>query len=903
MAEKLKVSQVDMLVEAERRGLLSEEEAPVLQRARDLGIVGEPVMDSVMRGVQGLGAGLNRGALEGIPVGQGATELMLKGANKGFINTDTNMKNPFSRIPFNVGRTVGQTIAPTGMITGAARGLATTFGKGISKELNALFGLSSPKTASALSPADFTGTVQAQQAPFVKNVAEQLPKVLGTEALTAGTAGIGGAVAREMTGQSELGGMAGEIGGGFAPGILQLMGVGARGVARGIGDIRGTQKSIDRNTANALELDAVDVSGTLNKIKERLDDPDRIIVGTTGKITGNAGILARERGLRTTDPVPFIERDAMDAERLRESTQRIAEGRPADTSEFFEARIEDINKNINNRLDNAVNEARIASENVSPKLTRDEAGTLLADEVTKEYEGLLANQRRAWDDVGTTDYNAVGVKERAAAIINGRAKNDDPRDFDPVLFEVAGVSRVKNIPKGLVDESDRPVAREQFSDESSLDDVESLDEIQALRSRVLNAARRERGKGAKANKNRLRHLNDLGDAIFGGLTPENVSDPAVLERFNKARAASKTLHDKTSEGPIADILAKTSRGNQVMDPVLATSKVTPGGQTGGVAFRAVEKLVGELEGSASGNAIAEFMMTKFKSAAIPDGKSLKVDQAKKFLSDNQETLNSLPGLRDGLRSAIAAEEVAGMTQASSVVLQRALTQTAAARFIKGDPERMLSEAIASRNPTRSITSLVQSAKRDPSGKALEGLRRTFVNIFTEKISPQSGPQMGSGTNLEGPRVRASAARGFVAKHSREIQILFPSSGLAKFKRIAKEATMAERDAVGSSGSPTAQNMASVSTLGRMIGARVGPILGVPSLVATGTGGRIAQATLGSKRQQEVAARIEEAVLNPRLWRELMKNIPAENAKAAARLEGRVNAFLIGAFAPEVPIGK
>jgi hypothetical protein len=849
------------IVELDRRGDLDDPEAKeILQRARHLGLTSkfETPLEKARIAASAFGAGFNRGIVEGALPVRGAAELGMKGLEAVGIPTEANQGRPLSSIPSRVGQTMGNTIPALMGLQGAANAVTQ-------------------------------GTREA--VPILSEMARKPARMATAELGSAATAGIGGALAERASG-SKIGGLGGELAGGFAPaaGLALLRGIG--GIGKGVATAVGRKKSIRTAAAEQLSADAVDISTTLHDVNRRLSDVNReneIISGTVGQISGDVGLLARERQLATQNPAPFIERNVENRDALlTEINQQAPVGVPEDAAAFFEKRTSDLKKELNDRTDKRVATAKMMVAESQSNLSRDQAGLVLREALEESLQAERATERSLYAEVGVSDINTVPIKVAAARILNERRKSASGADYDPVILQVSGGKRIENVPTGLVDEFGNPFTKENITEESILNDVDTLEEVLALRSRVLDEIRRENGKAAP-NRRRVRNLNILMDGIVEGMQPHNVSDPVHLENFNKAREFSKAFNDKFSRGPVADLLASDVRGGPKIAGELTTAQTLVPGQAGGVRVRAVMDALSDTQKLVGKNALGQFLLDSFGRSSVRDG-IVDIKSAKRFLSDNQESLVQFPNVREGLRVAIASQEAAQLAGLKGVALQRAITQSHAARFLQGEPVKMLNTALGAKDSVGRTSALVRSAARDGSGKALEGLRRSFVEIALEKATPGSNDA----------RVKSATLMKFIKSHEKEIQILFPG-GLGRWKLIAKEAGKAGRDARGVTGSATAQNLATaVSTLGRVIGARIGPLFGAPALVSAGGGGKAANALFRETTQNKVNAVIEEALLNPRLFRDIMKPLNERNLKRADQLQSRINAFLIGALVPEVP---
>lgn len=126
-------------------------------------------------------------------------------------------------------------------------------------------------------------------------------------------------------------------------------------------------------------------------------------VPTTGQATGDMGLLARERGLETTAPVPFQQRRAEQNAARRASLGEVAPtGSPEDLAGAFQARLGAIDAETQAAVDRATTEAQRRTSGLGGDLPAEAYGEAIRGAIEPRVEAQRGVVRQAVSDLGGT---------------------------------------------------------------------------------------------------------------------------------------------------------------------------------------------------------------------------------------------------------------------------------------------------------------------------------------------------------------------------------------------------------------------------------------------------------------------------------------------------------------------
>lgn len=281
-----------------------------------------------------------------------------------------------------------------------------------------------------------------------------------------------------------------------------------------------------------------------------------------------------------------------------------------------------------------------------------------------------------------------------------------------------------------------------------------------------------------------------------------------------------------------------------------------------------------------------------KAAQNPDG---TIDPAKygRWRAANADALRAFPPETQGRFSsaANATQAVADAAESRAEALKNFKVGALGKLIGVTDPDavsRVVGNALGSTNRVAEMRALAASAKNDP--EAMAGLRQAVADHITRTLI--SNTEAGtSGVNL----ISADKFQSFIKQNRAALAEVFTSSELDRMDAIAADINRANRsnNALKLAGSNTTQDILA-ATKGPKVGARVGvDILG--SLLGNVVGehfhipgGEVAGVIASEWLQRFRAAGIgrvndlvTQALLNPRIARELLAGFPDNPSRQAA----------------------
>ncbi len=426
-----------------------------------------------------------------------------------------------------------------------------------------------------------------------------------------------------------------------------------------------------------------------------------------------------------------------------------------------------------------------------------------------------------------------------------------------------------------------------------------LREMQGLRSKLLETARIAREKG---EWNKARIAGDVADSILEdiGIVSRQATTPESAS-LQVALASTRKNKERFEQGIVGKILGFSRTGAPTIDPDL-TLDISIGrlGQKGAVDINKV---------AITPDAIAatkRYLTRSYVDHALNKRTGvLDTVKAGNWVRNNEAILDQFPDLRSQLIDASTAQELATRTQAILTARKKTLQDpriSESARFLKSSDLGLEIESIfKSNNPARTAKELIQQARKDPTGEALEGLKGGIVDFMLEKSSigafNEAGEQTLSGRTL----------LNFTKRNSGVLSQVFSPEEMSRMDRIGKELAKIEvfENTKAGGKEPELKDFASsaLRLLSRVSGAQAG------RWVAGATGGGTVQTPgIFSERFRAFATRltkdraqqlIHDAITSkdPRLLKSLLLPIGSPGSKSAkgnlVLLNKGMNLWLVG----------
>jgi len=751
---------------------------------------------------------------------------------------------------------VGAAIGMPGMTTGSARtglargmeaagvNVADVEPEGIGQNIARGVGLG----AGAAIPAGATARA-LQAAPGIiggaaQSASQGLNTVRGLLAeAAAGGIGEGSGEAARMAGAGPVGQSVAEIAGGVLGGAgvaaaprVTPSAIGARALGRAVQ--REIAPFTERGARGVAQQRLQELAGGPQRSEElgRMIRPETEIGLSPAQQTGDPNLLALEQSAMREDP---LIREAMEAQRFgAESRARdlIAMGsRPEDAQAFLSQRQEEARANINSMVERATR--RAAGGRPLAKITPSEASDVVATEIKKAEADALAQEKELWSQVPKgAQVSAEGSKAAAQSVLNATP---------------------------WAQRSDIPSVVEQLTAQP---DAQTVAEMHGLYSELRRIARSAMA-GTDQNRNKARIANLVADNILQDLGAIDGSTE-IGRTINQARAYSREMHEIFDRGTVGRLLKRTVDGDEQIDPLLSLERAM--GRGGTQALVGSQDIRRAADTNAVDDAVEQYMINAFNDRVF-SGDTFSQSKADTFLNQNREILGRFPYLRDTFQSAVEQQQRAKLAQTRGQDFEKGVSKSAASRFIEARPSEAIDTIFRASRPKEMAKSILQQARKDQSGKAIEG----FKGAFSDYLMGQATARTPSGQVLQGQRLREVLDNPDVQKVMSQV---YSPAEKTRLNAIAAELQKLDAARSGGAGVDALADRptnALASVYGRILGARAGAQMG------GGFAGGLQSAQIVSSRVQRILERVtndkaqqmlRDAVQDPDLFRSLLMDV-------------------------------
>jgi len=367
--------------------------------------------------------------------------------------------------------------------------------------------------------------------------------------------------------------------------------------------------------------------------------------------------------------------------------------------------------------------------------------------------------------------------------------------------------------------------------------------------------------------------DDIADALLKDLD----EIPAVSQPLNDARALSAALHDTFDKGAVGRILKRTPAGDEGIQPETALARTV--GRGGAQALADDASIVKAAPDAAQD--VSDYLAERFLSRFTNASGEFNTKTARMWLRDNAELVAQYPRLRSEMLTALGNRQNAEAFAARQTARMK-FDQSRIAQF-GNDSEKAVASIFKASNPAKEARRIVQTAKRDPSGAAMEGVKGAFVDFMLGRVASVDG--------LSGQQLDALLKDPKMVAGLRQV---FSSREYSDLKRLAKE--MAKVDG------PKADVGAVLDSPANKMIEFIVRYVAVQKTSAAGSnaGAQLQIANMTSNRAKEILGRLTndrartilvDAVRDPELMKALMS--PAPQSKF---VQSKIAPYLIGATA-------
>lgn len=697
--------------------------------------------------------------------------------------------------------------------------------------------------------------------PFVKGGQQALaPTNLVRQPLPVGSQTVGGSIAQQQAGRagnlmaggvgalsgvgafgasnlsdgSPLAEAAGAIGLPIAALIGARSGAGLYGLAKTSKDLVG-KKAATESAIDQMATHATDFKKSILTTKKNIAEGK---TGDLGVLSEDPGLMSfvklmRSKGSPSGTQARFstqvVELDEKNSRRLLSELDGVTdETADAFFSDFIKGREQGLAKAIQGQADNARLEAKSAMERAGTalELSPDEAAQIATKQADQAAEAATTGLNKLWDAVPDSFVNREKVEKAAKSFLNRAALDTDQeiiaagKTLDPYFKALLATAQKGRVP-----------ARE----------------IIKFRSNMLQVTRNLKAKN-ESNSALQKLADDAQEQILGVLENSKAS-----VAYRRAADETKKVHDIFKRGDI-DFTDTQTIGKRMLGV----------GEGGAERVNQMLEAAGYNQGLIG--AADDYVRAAFANAAIKNG-VVAPRSAEAFLKKHQSYLAQPQNKQ--LRAEL---EDAAFTQKATDTLIAKQSQFASERAKAAfntfselaDPVKAVQSVLRNKQPRKAMNLLIRQAAKDPTGDALEGLRRTFVKTLVQKAS---GQKVGVSEILEGPveKLKGTSAYDDMKPVLNDLfgdspeQLKVIDDVFAQIKNIQRASSApAAADSV-------VERVAFDSML-QYIGIRAAPIVskgsGAGALSIAGKASSIMKKLFSERPKQQAYQIIEELMVNP-----------------------------------------
>lgn len=598
-----------------------------------------------------------------------------------------------------------------------------------------------------------------------------------------------------------------------------------------------------------------------------LDEPNPLNL-TPAEQTGNVNLIGMQRAAADRDPETAAAIAASQAESERLAREQLTfGGRVEDAQDFVAQRTADFSRT----LDEYVEAARVSAQNKIPRGAMDsvEASSAVARELRRAEDLAREEQRRLWGRI--------------------------PKGVELDVSEVRQTIRALKDSATRITKQNIPRAANKFLKATEETGMDRVDEVNALYSAMRDTARNAVS-GETVNRDLARVANEIADSVLRALD-DIPATTDVNRRIIEARTFSREMHDKFSRGTVGQLLKRTSRGGQATPEELTLQRsVRSGGDTGALAQRDIAAAVRGTAGEGPvADAVENYLREEFTTKAF-SGDAFRPSAAANFVRDNKRLLDEFPAVRQEIEQAVASQQRLGTVETRATRIAAAAAKSPAARFAAASSDKALDQIAAAARPQQAMANLLATARKDPTGAALEGIRRAVSKAIINRSQRVLDvvDDAGNSIALSGTRLANTLDDEVFNDIAR--QALTPGQ-FSRARIVAREVQKLDRGRLlGATPAsleafePNTMLATLVRIVGARTGARLGGGLGSSLQTAQITSGRF-KAILDKLTDTKAQGLLLEATLDPALMKSLLLN--AQDPKNAAQIRTNLLPLLTG----------
>lgn len=629
----------------------------------------------------------------------------------------------------------------------------------------------------------------------------------------------------------------------------------AKDVARGLAPM--TEFGA-RQVASARLRDLAGGEGRARELAAGIQ-PNDPLGRTPAQQTGDPNLLGLERAAANENPLVRERLDARAAQSRVAGQEEISGmgGKVRDAKAFFEGRLKSFKESMQQRVDSLVAQAQESVEGTGPRASETGNSIALVDNIRAELDANLAQEQQLW---GAVPNDARIKTTRTAMAVEDLIKN------------TAWAQR-RDVPADL---------KEAFGPNGALGDATTVRELHGLYSEMRRIARAA-SSGTNENRNMARIANSVAEAILDDLGAIGGESPAG-RAINEAREFSRALHATFDQGAVGRILQRTIDGDERMTPEAALARTV--GRGGAQGFADAAKI--EDAAPQAADQITDYLRGRFLDSVMgPDG-AFTPRNAEVFFRQNRELLSRYPRVMAEFRRALSSRQAADAFAArSDARVKLAEANSPVAGFTLGQDQKAVLSIIGADDPELAARSVVATARKDRTGKALAGVKGAFSDYLIGKAGTSEG-------------VSGEKLLGLLRDKQMTVALrqVFSDAEYSRLQRIALDLSKIEGKAsdVGSFMDSPANRL--VEYVVRIVAAQQGGQMGGGTMGGSLQTANIVQerarAMLRNLTNDKARQLLMDAIEDPVLFKALMTEDPA--VKLTPEMRNKLAPYLVGGAA-------
>ncbi len=874
---------LELMMEADRRGLLSPEKKAILQEAKIRGLVPATAgkhgavksaevkptaFEDFLRGMKMGTAALAEGAADvgGILYNPAAATLNLgiKGANALGADIDYRFKplgDKMSESLEAAGAPKPQSDGEKLMYAGmrGAGSVVPTMGVGLAAQ-----GARGASSNAPLLLDQFLASLTAKPA---------------TQFAAAGGAGLGSELVKQGGG-GDLAQAGGAVAGGLTAGGLATaatdLGPASWRAVQNILSTLGTQSGAEKRAGETM-LRLSSNPNTLPALLEEVMTARRTVPATgaqptTAQLAADPGLLAAQNALRATDTNAagqFANRDAANNAAWQAALRNMAPGNfNADTvANAVRSQFAGFEGATNEMIRRATERAQAHIASLGPTVVPEQAGAIIRNAVNEAYTAArqaTSAAYRAVDPARASSVPLTNVWQRIAPIIEdtyGMTTEGTPPD---ILRKLTRLRDTGSLPLMGVE-----ALKREFSDIAG--DVNRSATDRSVAARIAQ------------------QIDDYVGEVAGGSGASSLT-PDQTAQLRLARLLRSQQGQTFERGAVGQVTKTKAYGEQAVPNSGVAGEFLFAGSGSPEAAQQFIAAVGNRP--AAVQALQNYAATSLRQYATDADGVINPTRLARWITDHRGALNQFPELARRIGNAANAQAIVDSLSGRQARTIDEVRRSALGYFL-GDinPEAAIEKIMNSQSSQSQFGLLLRAVRRDPD--AMDGLRRSMMDIVTKK-------SLNAGTDITGNPLLSQAKYGAAfEKYGPLLRQVFPSNHVAAMQQIQNDLDMQQLSTAAKAlGSNTMQNLSTSALINAVTKGLVPPESTVAQTMMR------PYAWLMKLPEQKIKDILTDAMLDPSLALRLVRKAqPVEAQSLSAALKKRAVALSLGTGSGSLPAGE